>query len=78
MEVSCVRGTVGPEGITTTEGPACPGAGEKCLRLGELSWAPIQCVLVQQASQKVARIPEKRVEAEVWWHSPSGLRSECP
>lgn len=78
MEVSCGRGTAGSEGSTTTGGPACPGAGEKCLRLVELCWAPIQSVLVQQASQKVARIPEKRVEAEVWWHSPSGLRSECP
>lgn len=61
-----VAGEAARSEVSTTAGsPACPGAGGKCLRLGESGWAPIQCVLVQQESQKVARIPEKRVEEEV-------------
>lgn len=78
MEVACGRGAAGSEGTTTAWGPSCPGAAGKCMRLGGLGWAHIQHVLMHQGNQKVAMISEKRVEAGIWWHSPSGLESECP
>lgn len=36
------------------------------MRVGELGWVPSKCVLVQQRSQRVARIPERRVKAGMW------------
>lgn len=41
VEVACGRGAAGPEGSTPDGGPACPGAGEKCVGWHGLGWVEV-------------------------------------